>query len=387
MKARKRIALLMVGVSSTGCGGAERFFADFFREYRASAKSANELFFFTDPGTLQTLKTLRKLDEVPGVVKLSNVSNRFKRMLENWNILRKVIAHRINIIHVTNYGRNYFDRLSFLSRLPGFIRPRIIVNIVDCEIPYALGDKNSPKHEGYTARYMPLFNSIKPDGIFTWYKLFCEFAQQEKLLKTGAALDYARTRFTDTKGFSPAAVKQKHIVFAARLTGQKQPLMFVEAIHWLKQNHPELLRGWQCFMYGVGPLAEETAAMIRSKGLEDVLNLLPNTDLRPVYAASTCFVSTQDYENFPSLSMNEAMAAGNVIVARNVGQTNVFVKDGKNGFLAKEDNAQGVGEALARFLQEPERHGAMMNESLRLAREVHTPGNFIEQIDAFWERV
>jgi glycosyltransferase involved in cell wall biosynthesis len=387
MKPQKRIALLMLGVSSTGCGGAERFFADFFREYRASAESKNELFFFADPGTLQTLKTLGRLDEGPGVVKLNNVSNRFKRMLENWNILRKVIAQRIDIIHVTNYGRNYFDRLSFLSGLPRFIRPRIVINIVDCEIPYVLRDKNSPKYSGYSARYMPLFNSIKPDGIFTWYKLFCEFAQQEKLVETGTALDYARTRFTDTKGFSPAPVKQKHIVFAARLTAQKQPLMFVEAVHWLKQNHPELLRDWKCFIYGNGPLEEEVAGMIRAKQLEEVLTLLPNTDLRPVFAASTCFVSTQDYENFPSLSMNEAMAAGNVIVARNVGQTNVFVEDGKNGFLATEDNAQGVGEALARFLQGQEHHSAMINESLRLAREVHTPENFIRQIDGFWKQL
>jgi glycosyltransferase involved in cell wall biosynthesis len=82
--------------------------------------------------------------------------------------------------------------------------------------------------------------------------------------------------------------------------------------------------------------------------------------------------------------MNEAMAAGNVIVARNVGQTNLFVKDGVNGYLATSDNAKGVAEAMMKVIQYPEKNAAMMKESIRLATEVHTPENFIRQIDLFW---
>lgn len=382
---KKRIALLLLGVSSRNCGGAERFFSDFFYQYK-KAGTEHELLFFADSPTLDTLEAIGKLDRGDGVVELKNISNRFKRFLENMNLLRNIIRYKIKLVHVTNYGRNYYDRLSFLKKLPGVIRPQIIINIVDCEIPYVLSDPASPKHEGYKLRYLPLFRGIKPDGVFTWYSLFCDFARKEKLLPDNALLESAQTRFADTAGFAPANEKKKQIVFAARLTQQKQPLMFVEAVKILHQKYPQLIQGWEFHVYGNGPLENEIENAIDQRGISSILQLHSTADLHPVFANSSCFVSAQDYENFPSLSMNEAMSAGNALIARNVGQTSLFLEDGKNGFLAKEDNASGIAEALAEFLQHPEKHESMMQESLRLAREVHTPANFIRQIDTFWKK-
>lgn len=383
---QKRIALLMLGVSSTACGGAERFFPDFFRKYQQSAEAQHQLFFFTDPGTLEVLKKLGKISSEKNIVVLKNVSNRFKRNIENADILRQLLAHRIDIIHVANYGTNYFDRLKFVSRLPSFIRPRVVINIVDCEIPYVLSDSHSPKYSGYTRRYMPLFKSIRPDGVFTWYELFCRFAREKKLVGDGALLEAARTRFADTTGFMPAPVKEKQIIYAARLTPQKQPLMFAEAIRLVHDRNPALLEGWNVFVYGSGPMENELSAFIARNNLGGIVSQHPSCDLKPLLAKSSCYVSTQDFENFPSLAMNEAMAAGNAIVSRNVGQTALFVEDGKNGFLAATDDAAGVAAALEKFLSDPSRHPALMQHSLYLAREVHTPVNFIRQIDEFWNK-
>ena len=51
--------------------------------------------------------------------------------------------------------------------------------------------------------------------------------------------------------------------------------------------------------------------------------------------------------------MNEAMAAGNVIIARDVGQTNLFVKDSLNGLLLKSDNPTGLADAIKWFINNP----------------------------------
>jgi hypothetical protein len=51
------------------------------------------------------------------------------------------------------------------------------------------------------------------------------------------------------------------------------------------------------------------------------------------------------------------------------------------------DDAGGIAASLIDFLSAPEKHKAMMQHSIYLAREVHTPANFIRQIDAFWERI
>lgn len=378
---------MLVGVTSRNCGGAERFFSDLFYRYNASAETRHELFFFTDPSTLDVLKSLGKLREGKGVLLLRNFSNRFKRILENADVLWKILRYRIRLIHVTNYGRNYYDRLYFLSRLPAFIRPKLVINIVDCEIPYVLKDPAHEKHESYRQRYLPMFSNIRPDGVFTWYRLFCEFAKEQHLLRSGAALEAAETRFADTAGFVPSPEKKKEIVFASRLTPQKQPLMFVQAVAILRKRFPELAEGWKFFIYGSGPCEEEVKEAIRSYQLETVLTHFPSSDLRTVFSGSSCFVSTQDYENFPSLSMNEAMAAGNALVARNVGQTSLFLEDGKNGYLAATDDAAGIAGALASYLGNPAVHADFARHSLYLAHEVHTPANFIRQADAFWEKV
>jgi glycosyltransferase involved in cell wall biosynthesis len=232
-----------------------------------------------------------------------------------------------------------------------------------------------------------MFSDIRPDGVFTWYELFCEFAKEKKLLKPEAVLESARTRFADTKGFAPAPEKRKEIVFAARLTPQKQPMLFVNAVRHLRDCHPQLIEGWKFRILGNGPLEDEVKNAIATYKLETILEQHPTADLRQVYAHSSCFVSTQDYENFPSLSMNEAMAAGNALVARNVGQTSLFLEDGKNGYLAGTDDAEGVANALVKFLSDPSKHAAMQAHSFRLAHETHTPANFTRQIDAFWKKV
>ena len=84
--------------------------------------------------------------------------------------------------------------------------------------------------------------------------------------------------------------------------------------------------------------------------------------------------------------MNEAMAAGNAIISRNVGQTNLFVKHLVNGVLTDSDTAEGLASAIEYYISNPQLHEAMQNESIRLTEEVHTFENFKSQIENFWDK-
>ena len=106
-----------------------------------------------------------------------------------------------------------------------------------------------------------------------------------------------------------------------------------------------------------------------------------------VFENSKCFVSTQNFENFPSLSMNEAMAAGNVIISRNVGQTKLFVKDGVNGILLKSDNPTGLAKAIKWFINNPSKHSDMAYESVKLTTQVHNFENFKSQMNFIWDQI
>ena len=136
---------------------------------------------------------------------------------------------------------------------------------------------------------------------------------------------------------------------------------------------------------GDGDLSKEMEALIIAEGLEDLVVRKLSGDLSTIYPTTSCYVSTQDFENFPSLSMMEAMACGNAIIARNVGQTSLMVDDEKNGLVLKEDSPEGLVEMLKKYIKSTDDERiAMQKESVRIVEEVHTSASFISQIEDFW---
>ena len=263
----------------------------------------------------------------------------------------------------------------------------ISINVVDCEIPYVLADPKHEKYNAYTQRYSPLFKEIDVKGVFSWYELFNVFAKEKKIFRAKVVLEAARSRFSSASTAPVAEKKQNRIIYAARLTEQKRPVMFVEAARILHERYPELIKGWEFEMYGKGPLEETIKRMITEHQLASLIKMKESNEMQEVFAGSKCFVSTQEHENFPSLSMNEAMASGNAIIACNVGQTGLFVENGKNGFLSSTDDSDGIAMALKDYLSKPEQHLNFQAESIRLTKEVHTPENFIRQVDAYWAKL
>ena len=383
-----RVAIIFTGVANEFVGGAERFFADFYDIYNQQGQPKNNLFFMTNKQSL-TVYThkLNKLNFKNNILLIPNFNNRFKYKLEPFFFILKLLFNRIDILHVGSYGHQYYHLLKSTELIPKFLRPKIIVNIVDCEIPYILKDTNSPKYKGYITKYGPLFNTVKVDGVYSWYKLFKEFAESEKSIKSQPYIEVVKTRFSDTSRFIASQHKKNEIVYAARLTEQKQPLFFLEAIKILKASGEEDISGWNFKIYGNGPLENDVKNYIERNGLMELVSYHSNSDLSSVFANSKCFVSTQDHENFPSLSMCEAMAAGNAVIARNVGQTDYFVKHQKNGFILDNDTPASLAKAMHTYISSPQLHKPMQNESIRLTKEVHTADNFIRDIDNFWKKV
>ena len=107
-------------------------------------------------------------------------------------------------------------------------------------------------------------------------------------------------------------------------------------------------------------------------------------ELQHILNHSLIYVSCQDYENFPSLTMAEAMASGNAIVARPVGQTSYFVKDSYNGKILKEDSPNGVASTLMELMSNLSETLFMGKNSVEIMNTTHTYNNFKNQIEEFW---
>jgi glycosyltransferase involved in cell wall biosynthesis len=404
---KKNVALFILNVQDlSGGGGAERFFADFYSIYKQQEQPRFNLYFITDDlgnykktnkfvqpdANVIVLKWVHKWNtlQFPGKNAITRKGLRTFILLAAFaEILGVLLKYRISIIHLALYLKFDYPFIKFIDSLPGKTRPKIILNIVDCRIPYYFY-RDEPEYVNTSAHryhYQKLFDNVKLDGVYSWYENVKHFFEEKKLIRSNPPIKNISTRFVLNHALPGGTSKKNIIVFAARLSTEKNPLFFIEAVHLLRERGLPELENWHFKLYGRGHLEEAVKQRIATYGLEDQIELGFSNNMAEVFAATRCFVSAQDFENFPSLSMAEAMINKNAIIARNVGQTHFFVHDNVNGFLLKEDTPKGLADCLEAYIKVPHKHDDLGKESHRLMTEVHNPTNFIHEIDSFWDQV
>jgi glycosyltransferase involved in cell wall biosynthesis len=390
--APSRVALVMVAVADlSGSGGAERHFSDLFDHLRTLAPDG--VTFITSRASVARLRHAGRLQRDDGIVALP-LGNRPARTRAGiiWMTLMlagATLGRGFDVVHICLPTPSYVPYAALITRLPRAWRPRVTLTVLDCTLAHHLmhGGASDLYEQQVLRAHQMYFRWTRLDAIYTWYRAFVHAAQSLRLLPAGAVLTAARYCFTDPARFAPQPVKSRTVVYAGRLSAQKRPLLFVDAVAALLRRHADVARGWNFEMYGGGVLESQVRARIAALNLGGVIMLTSAPDLAPVFARSQIFVSTQAFENFTSLAMLEAMAAGNVLVAEDAGQTNEFVRDGKNGILVSEATPDAFADAIARLMQYPERFAEMGAESRRLATEVHTIEHFAADIVSFWSDV
>ncbi|MBI2722901.1 MAG: glycosyltransferase [Bacteroidetes bacterium] len=400
------VAFLIIGIPDlSGSGGAERFFADFFEIYNDQQSPKRKLIFLTDDtsnltkigkfkkhvSSIFSLRVNRKNQLTDMQWRYPSLKNAFLFLnelplcLSIINILRK---QNIKILHIPLYEDKDYYLFKLIDSFP-FFRPKLVLNIVDCRIPYYYF-KNEPEYSYASAKnYSRLFNTIKIDAVYSWYEAFKEFTSKNNIVKSQPPVTVIKSRFTSAKLISDQQLlnKKNSIVFAGRLDIQKNPLFFLEAINLVAKEIPGL-RNWKVEMYGKGELEGEIIRFIKEHQLTELVSLSFTSDLTSVFADSKCYISTQEFENFPSLAMAEAMANGNMIISRNVGQTYYFVRDGVNGFLSQTDTPKGLADCIIKMLHlNNEEILRMGRAGISILKEEHNSDNFIKQTDDFWDSV
>jgi glycosyltransferase involved in cell wall biosynthesis len=374
----------------SGAGGAERLFSD-LHEYLAR-EGLREAYLITSTVALQRLQAAGRLRPARRVITLNlgeHVARGAVRLA--WTtvcLLWTTIVGRFDVIHVCLPTPTYVPLLALLSRLPAFMRPKLALTVIDCTLAQSL--QNASPEGGYERQVLDAhqlyFRWTRLDGIFSWYRSIVSLFERRCVTPTPAVVRAAKYCFTNPDHFRPG-IKERLVVFAGRLSEQKRPVLFVDAVARLVRRDPEIAECWRFEMYGTGMLEHVVRARITSTGLENVVSLSHAVDMAPVFARSRLFVSTQAIENFTSLAMLEAMAAGNAVIAENVGQTCEFVRHGDNGLLVYAGTADAFASAIHEYISRPEKYDEMAAASRRLATEVHTIERFAADIGAFWDAV
>ena len=382
-----RVALLLATVGDlAGSGGTERQFSDLFEYLRR--QSPSHIHLVTARAAVRRLQEAGRVDAADRIIALplgarpgqGRIGIAWMTLLLLWQTL----VHRWDVVHICQPTPSYVPYASLLTRLPAALRPRVAVTVVDCTLaPNLSGGRPTDLYEQQVVdAHRMYFQWTRPDGVYSWYEAFIAVADKLSVWRA-SRMRAAKFCFTDPRRFQPGA-KQSLVIYAGRLSEQKRPLLFVDAVAHLHRAHPELASGWQFAMYGAGPLEAAVRARIAEHELADRITLTRTPDMAPVFAISRLFVSTQAHENFTSLAMLEAMAAGNAVIAERVGQSGEFVRPGENGYLVEPATPGAFAAAIAEYMSSPGRHDQMAAASRTLAVEVHTIEHFAADIGAFW---
>lgn len=391
MNQAPKIAIVMLAVGDlSGSGGAERIFCDLFAHLRNCGR---EVTLITSAVAFGRLSAAGRLASDRGVVRCP-LGRRPAAGISGvlWAtccLLIATLGRGLDVVHIALPTPSYVPYLALLRLLPRAWRPRVTMTVVDCTLVDSLraGRAADTYEQQVLDAHRAYVRWTRLDGIFAWYQSIVAANAALSIWPPETRVVAARYCFTNTERFHPAEDKPRLVVWAGRLSAQKRPLLFVDAIADLQARYPELARSWSFSMYGTGRLGEEVDALIRRRGVEEVVSRSHTIDLAPVFAKSRLFVSTQAIENFTSLAMLEAMAAGNAIVAADVGQTREFVRPGENGWLVSPASAEAFADAIAAYLADESVHPRMAAASRMLATEVHTVTHFTDDIMSFWSEI
>lgn len=380
----------MVAVGDlAGSGGAEREFSHLFEHLGVAGGTT----LITSAASVRRLREAGRLASTTGVIALPLGPRPAQGKLGvAWltlTLLWTTLFGRFDVVQLCLPTPSYVPYAAVITWLPRALRPRIALTVIDCTLTHNL--LNNTAEDRYEQQVVDAhrlyFRWTRLDGVYTWYEAFAEAARSHAWFPSRAVVRAARYCFTDPSRFVPAPVKERVVVFAGRLSSQKRPLLFVDAIASLKARYAELSKDWRFEMYGAGVLDAQVRARIDEQGPGDTIALLRAPDLSPVFARTRLFVSTQAFENFTSLAMLEAMAAGNAVIAEDVGQTGEFVRTGENGMVVSPATANTFADAIADYIAHADRHEAMAAASRVIATRVHTIEHFSDDIAAFWRDV
>jgi glycosyltransferase involved in cell wall biosynthesis len=170
------------------------------------------------------------------------------------------------------------------------------------------------------------------------------------------------------------------VAFVGRLSPEKSPLLFVEAIARVRAA------GLPCrgLMLGQGPMLDQVQARIEELGLRDVVHV--EYTARPVerLRSAAVFVSLQSSDNYGSQSLLEAMGSGCAVVATDVGETRRIVTS-EIGRLV-DFSVEALTDALATLLRDPNATARMGASASRIARTQYSADRYAEFLESLYQR-
>ena len=171
----------------------------------------------------------------------------------------------------------------------------------------------------------------------------------------------AALRMSDTY----AEGDKKRVIAVGRLDYQKGFDRLIEAWRIVQQN--KAYADWHLDIFGKGEWKEMLQAQIDGYGLQKSVKLnAPTQQIGKEYTDSSMLVMSSNYEGFPMV-MIEAMACGLPAVSFDFkcGPKDI-IRHGENGLLVKNNDIQGLAEAMMKLMGNEELRRRMSMEARKI---------------------
>ncbi|MEI2738956.1 MAG: glycosyltransferase [Chitinophagaceae bacterium] len=213
--------------------------------------------------------------------------------------------------------------------------------------------------------YLSFLRSTKSDLldpiIFNNMRKLFFFKKKSFTLTTNSIVD-------SEKYTADFANKKNWIVFSGRLVALKQVIPYVKALPLVHSKLSEKgVADVKFYIMGYGEQEEELKELLKDdvyKGMDIFFDFVP--DPRSVLEKSKIIISVQLYNNYPSRSLLEAMACGNIPVVTDVGNTDLIAKPEFSEYVPKDFSSQDIADAIVSVLTMPEEKQL---EKMRTARQ------------------
>ncbi len=249
-------------------------------------------------------------------------------------ILAFINSRRVKLVHIMN-SRLAFDLLPDISSLPD--RPRVVVQL----------HVEEPDRSGYvryvTTRYGNLVDafSVSSKALSNRLGAYDIPIGKRRLIPTGvdAERQFCPDRVKPIAGLDNGRFQ---ILFPARITAQKGPLLMVEVAARLR----ELGLRFQIHVLGDGDLAPVVNERVEAAGLQHEVILHGSClDVAPWYCACELVLLTSVFEGLPYTAY-EAMAMELPIIAPHLPGFDELVTPDTGVLVSPRDDAQAYADAI-----------------------------------------
>jgi sugar transferase (PEP-CTERM/EpsH1 system associated) len=189
-------------------------------------------------------------------------------------------------------------------------------------------------------------------------------------------------KFSGPASASPAQSQTVTILSIGRLAAVKNYALLLQALAQLPRD---LVWRYQCV--GEGPEREALQALAASLGLDDRVDFLGHReDVDVLLRGADIFVLPSLSEGM-SNTLLEAMAAGVVAVASNVGGNAEIVAHGSTGLLFPSGDLRQLVAQLARLIDDRELRGRLGDAGRRHVEAVFDMSGMIQRYASMYQRV